>query len=337
MAEDPELEDLLVSVEAGANQINKDDAELSQLLDSALKDFAPSRGGESGPINAATGVTSSAAESNVHVPSTASNDDFPHLEDLLKGFASFGSENATSSQPQPQEMEFLKELMKEDPQMLSQFEQLAQAACQVDETESSQKQFSESLTSTMTALTQNMESLQSNLSEEEMMAALAGLNLANPRSVDEGELKDDISLDGDDDVDAEAAAAAPSPAFLPMLGGMMKSILSKEVLHPSLQEIANIYPGWLEENKETLSDEDYVRFEKQYIIISEVCRDFEEETESSSEDDKQRRFERVLRHMQNMHELGQPPKELLLKLDPTMETNPGGVPLMPRTDQCNIM
>merc|ERR1711942_349008 len=156
--------------------------------------------------------------------------------------------------------------MKEDPQMLNQFEQLAQAASRVDESESSQKQFSDSLTSTLTALTQNMESLQSNMSEEEMMAALSGLNLSNPRG-NEGELRDDISLDGDDDndADAEAAASGPSPAFLPMLGGMMKSILSKEVLHPSLQEIANIYPGWLEENKNTLSEEDYVRYEKQYI------------------------------------------------------------------------
>ena len=102
-------------------------------------------------------------------------------------------------------------------------------------------------------------------------------------------------------------------------------------------EIANIYPGWLEENKNTLSEEDYVRYEKQYIIISEVCRDFEEETESSTEDDKQKRFERVLLHMQNMHELGQPPKELLLKLDPSMATNPGGVPLMPQMDQCSVM
>jgi len=328
MAEDPELEDLLGSVEASASQTNKEDAELSQLLDSALKDFTPSQSESKGESAGATAST--------HVPSAASEGDFSHLEDLLKGFASFGAENAASSQPQPQEMDFLKELMKEDPQMMSQFEQLAQAASRVDESESSQKQFSDSLTSTLTALTQNMESLQGNMSEEEMMAALSGLHLGNARG-NEGELRDDISLDGDDDAEAEDAASGPSPAFLPMLGGMMKSILSKEVLHPSLQEIANVYPAWLEENKETLSDEDYVRFEKQYIIISEVCRDFEEETETSSEEEKQRRFERVLVHMQNMHALGQPPKELLLKLDPTMETNPGGVPLMPQMDQCNVM
>jgi len=331
MAEDPELEDLLLSVETGADQAKKDDAELSSLLDSALRDFGPSLPGRSDD-GAAAATADSAAED---VSSTADENGFPNLQDLLKGFVDFSNETGASSQPPPPDLEFFKELMKEDPQMMGQFEQLAQAACQVDESENSQRQFSDSLTSTMTALTQNMESLQSNLSEEEMMAALAGLNVGQPRSND-GELRDDISLDGDDD-DAEAGATGPSPSFLPMLGGMMRSILSKEVLHPSLQEIAVIYPSWLEENKETLSDSEFERYEKQYIIISEVCRDFDEETEESPDEDKQRRFERVLIHMQKMHELGQPPKELLLKLDPTMETNPGGVPLMPQMDQCSIM
>lgn len=336
MAEDPDLEDLLSSVDTGATQVRKDDVELSQLLDSALKDFGPSETAGDSEEGSNVSAAAAAATAAASGPETSNNPDFPNLQELLKGFADFSSESNASSQPPP-DMEFFKELMKEDPQMIGQFEKLAQAACHVDESENSQRQFSDSLTSTLTALTQNMESLQSNLSEEEMMAALAGLHVGQPKN-NEGELRDDISLDGDDD-DAEAAAGAsgPSPAFLPMLGGMMKSILSKEVLHPSLQEIANIYPTWLEENKKTLSDEDYERFEKQFIIISEVCRDFEDETDDSPEDDRQRRFERVLVHMQKMHELGQPPKELLLKLDPSMETNPGGVPLMPQMDQCSIM
>lgn len=341
MAEDPELDDLLLSVEASASQVNKDDAELSQLLDSALKDFTPTqpRLNEQSSNILATSAPNTATtdDDGDSVPSTANENDFPYLSDLLQGFAEFNpADDASSGQHLPQD--FLKELLKEDPRMMSQFEHLAQAACQVDESETSQQEFSESLTSTLTALTQNMDSLRGNLSEEEMMAALAGLNLGTPPVPQNDELRDDISLDGDDDAAVgDAASNGPSPAFLPMLGGMMKSILSKEVLHPSLQEIANIYPSWLEENKETLSEEDFMRFEKQYIIISAVCQDFEEETESSSEDDKQRRFERVLIHMQKMHELGQPPKELLLKLDPSMETNPGGIPMMPQMDQCIIM
>lgn len=328
MADDPELDDLLIEANGSNIHSNNNDVELSNLLDSALKDFAPSQNGAN--LN-----YKKESETETKDETLKSDQGFPFLNELMKGFATFTQAKNQSSQncDPTQEIDFLKDLMKEDPEMMGQFEYLAQAASKVDDTEASQKEFSTSLTSTLSALTQNMESLQGTLSEEGMMTALAGLNL-NDRP-DEGELRDDISLDGDDD-DA-GAAAGPSPSFLPMLGGMMKSILSKEVLHPSLQEIAAIYPSWLEENKSTLSDEDFVRFEKQFIIIAEVCRDFEQETESTSEIEKQQRFERVLIHMQKMHELGQPPKELLLKLDPSIETIPGAVPMMPQLEQCCIM
>ena len=88
MAEDPELEDLLGSVEQTSNvQANKEDAELSQLLDSALKDFAaPTPGSSSQGGNVAE---ASAADATIpsarHDPSTASEADFPHIEELLKG------------------------------------------------------------------------------------------------------------------------------------------------------------------------------------------------------------------------------------------------------------
>lgn len=345
--DDPELEDLLGSAEAAAvnssSSQQKDDAELSQLLDSALRDFAPAAP-TPGPTDESEGPHTARRQPR---GDETSDDELPFLSELLKGFAELTPPSASGGAtvgdiPQPtHELDFLKGLLKEDPQMMGQFEHLAQAACKVDESEDSQKEFSESLTSTLTALTENMESLQGQLSEQEMMAALAGLNLgdAGPKP-GEGELRDDISLDGDDDEEDEATTAAangPTPAFLPMLGGMMRSILSKEVLYPSLKEIASVYPAWLEDSKDKLSQEEFMRFEKQYIVISEVCDDFEAETEASSEDEKQHRFERVLIHMQKMHELGQPPKDLLLKLDPSMEFNTGGIPMMPQADQCALM
>lgn len=87
MADDPELEDLLDSVEAGEKTVNKDDAELSQLLDSALKDFVPSKSAADDAA-AASSPTGAAAGASAHVPSTASDAEFPHLEDLLKGMTS---------------------------------------------------------------------------------------------------------------------------------------------------------------------------------------------------------------------------------------------------------
>merc|ERR1712142_775872 len=48
-------------------------------------------------VAAASSPTGAAADASAHVPSTASDAEFPHLEDLLKGFASFSPENAASS------------------------------------------------------------------------------------------------------------------------------------------------------------------------------------------------------------------------------------------------
>ena len=78
MAEDPELDDLLSSVETGANQAEKDDADLSSLLDSALKDFGPSQ-------TEGTAAETAADRDGNHVSSAASENGFPNLQDLLKG------------------------------------------------------------------------------------------------------------------------------------------------------------------------------------------------------------------------------------------------------------
>ena len=82
MAEDPDLEDLLSSVDTGTNQVRKDDVELSQLLDSALKDFGPSQtaGSEEG-----ANVSAAAATAATSGPESSNNPDFPNLQELLKG------------------------------------------------------------------------------------------------------------------------------------------------------------------------------------------------------------------------------------------------------------
>ena len=90
MAEDPELEDLLGSVEASANQTNKDDAELSQLLDSALKDFTPSQTESKGESAGAAAGTAGVSGASSQGPSGAGEGDFSHLEDLLKGRCRYG-------------------------------------------------------------------------------------------------------------------------------------------------------------------------------------------------------------------------------------------------------
>lgn len=58
--------------------------------------------------------------------------------------------------------------------------------------------------------------------------------------------------------------------FLPFMQGMMQSLLSKEVLYPSLKELVDKYPAWLEEKKTSLPAEDLERYQKQLDLMQKV-------------------------------------------------------------------
>lgn len=100
-------------------------------------------------------------------------------------------------------------------------------------------------------------------------------------------------------------------AFLPFMQGMMQSLLSAEVLLPSLKELSSKYPSYLAENASKLSAEEKEKYENQYKLMKEVCEELEKEKADDSAEVKKERFNVVLDRMQKMQELGQPPQEIL--------------------------
>lgn len=125
-------------------------------------------------------------------------------------------------------------------------------------------------------------------------------------------------------------------AFLPFMQGMMQSLLSAEVLLPSLTELKSKYPAWLAENASKISSEEKERYENQYKLMQEVCSELEKEKEDDSADVKRERFNIVLDRMQKMQELGTPPAEIL------GEVPENAVPNLPidgamNNEQCSVM
>ncbi|CAG0881804.1 unnamed protein product [Darwinula stevensoni] len=96
--------------------------------------------------------------------------------------------------------------------------------------------------------------------------------------------------------------------IMPMMQGVMKQLLSKDMLYPALKDLGERYPAYLNEHKE-LPQEDRHRYEEQLVIIQELCRDFERGEESDAQ------FERAFAAMQRMQDLGHPPKELVGDVD----------------------
>lgn len=126
-------------------------------------------------------------------------------------------------------------------------------------------------------------------------------------------------------------------AFLPFMQGMMQSLLSAEVLLPSLTEIVSKYPAWLAENGSKISPEDKERYECQLKLMEEVCGELKKEKPDDSPDMKKERFNIVLDRMQKMQEMGQPPADLVGEGAENMipMLPEGGA--MPNGDQCSVM
>lgn len=128
--------------------------------------------------------------------------------------------------------------------------------------------------------------------------------------------------------------------FLPFMEGFMSSLLSKEMLHPSLKEICEKYPKWIEDNKEKVTAEDRERYEKQlkvriqstygvtiflffhFQIMQEVCLLYEEEKENDVDEVKQQRFQKIVILLQQMQALGHPPDDLIGDMPPGWNIDP---------------
>lgn len=82
--------------------------------------------------------------------------------------------------------------------------------------------------------------------------------------------------------------------------GMMQSLLSAEVLLPSLKELLEKYPTWLVENSDKISAADNERYTKQQELFKVICAELEKEKPTDSADVKNERFKIVLKNMQKV-------------------------------------
>ncbi|XP_071576564.1 peroxisomal biogenesis factor 19 [Temnothorax nylanderi] len=117
--------------------------------------------------------------------------------------------------------------------------------------------------------------------------------------------------------------------ILPFMQGMMEHLLSKEILYPSLKELSDKYPAWLEEHKATLNPSDLQRYTKQSELMQKVCTELEKEKEDDAEDVKQRRFQCVLKLMTEMQNYGQAPDDLVGEQCSFFQFDSEGNPTLP--------
>lgn len=185
----------------------------------------------------------------------------------------------------------MKSILGDEPELLAQLEQFAQAAANADhDNPSSVADLEANLARTMNHLAQNAKDLENAGSfNEDFLKSVSDMNLSG----------------GDGDMD-----------FLPLMQGMMQNLLSKDVLFPALKDLREKYPGWLEDNKTSLTTEEFARYDNQFKVVGRICSEYETESTSDPDDVKKKRFEKLLGLMQQMQECGQPPSELVGEMPP---------------------
>lgn len=134
-------------------------------------------------------------------------------------------------------------------------------------------QFTQSITDVLKGLSEGQENLQQPFSSDDIAGMFGNINLNE---------------------------TGENNAFLPFMQGMMQSLLSAEVLLPSLKDLVTKYPSWLEENGSKISTEDKERYENQLKLMKEVCDELESEKPEDSAEVKKDRFNIVLDRMQKV-------------------------------------
>jgi peroxin-19 len=87
--------------------------------------------------------------------------------------------------------------------------------------------------------------------------------------------------------------------LIPMMEGMMQSLLSKDLLYPAIKDMNDRFPDWLADQRPRLSAEDFARYNKQYEKTRLICQEFEKEDDGrATEAEKSAQFQRVMRLMQ---------------------------------------
>ncbi|MEE6491516.1 hypothetical protein FKM82_016242 [Ascaphus truei] len=281
-----------------------EDKELDALLDSALDDFEKTKQ----PPPASEVAAKDPAVSEKPPGDAAKDALFTSQEKFFQEL--FNSELAAQATEEFEKA--MKELAEEEPHLVEQFQKLSEAAGKVGSDEPSQQEFTSCLKETLTGLAKNADDLQnSSLSEEELAKAMEGMGM------DEGNAEGNI---------------------LPLMQNIMQNLLSKEVLYPSLKEITDKYPEWLRTHRDTLPADDYRKYHEQSCVMVKICEQFEAEQPADGE---AARFEAVMDLMQQLQDLGHPPKELAGDSPPGLNFDLDGMNLANSAnasgEQCLIM
>lgn len=107
--------------------------------------------------------------------------------------------------------------------------------------------------------------------------------------------------------------------FAQVTDGMMRQLLSKDIMYVPLRSIAERFPGWLAKHTNTITEDEYNNYGRMYQTFQKLVLTYEIEPDN---------FPRVLELFNDLQESGNPPVEIIKDLAPGLELGADGMPAM---------
>lgn len=118
---------------------------------------------------------------------------------------------------------------------------------------------------------------------------------------------------------ADFEKMAEKKDFGGLMDGLMKQLMSKDIMYEPIKAICDKYPEWLAENEGKIPKAEYTKYGKQYQVMQRICAVFETEPDN---------YDRLVQLMSQMQDLDQPPAEIVKALAPGLNFSNDGVPQM---------
>ena len=123
-----------------------------------------------------------------------------------------------------------------------------------------------------------------------------------------------------EDMIAQFEALGDKEDYNEVIDGVMRQLLSRDLMYQPMKEICNKFPEWLALHKINLSEGEYTNYGKQYQTFQKLLAVYDTEPDN---------FPRLMELMFDLQSFGQPPSDIIKDLAPNLKFDENGMPIMP--------
>eukprot|EP01038_Epipyxis_sp_PR26KG_P010701 gene10701-14368_t len=123
-----------------------------------------------------------------------------------------------------------------------------------------------------------------------------------------------------EDMMSQFEALGEKEDYNEVIDGVMRQLLSKDLMYEPTKQICDKFPEWLAINKKALSLAEYNNYGKQYQTFQKLLAVYDTEPDN---------FPRLMELMFDMQQYGQPPADIIKDLAPGLKFDENGIPIMP--------